>query len=227
MPRYVLLTGLAGLLSCASAGAETSVGIVSDYRYRGLSLTGGQPSVHVAWAWDGDAGGYAGVVAAGTEIGEEPGVQLVSYTGRGWRLQNGRSIEAGVQYVAFSRHRNEDYAELYVGALSDRWSMRAYYQPEPLGDYGPAAYVEGNLSRPVGERILLFGHVGAGWRGGPLAPGTDRTYLDGRIGVGMEAAAFNFYVQYVAVAGRTGYLAGDVGPGADASGWVVGLSRSW
>ena len=46
MPRYVLLTGLAGLLSCASAGAETSVGIVSDYRYRGLSLTGGQNAAH-------------------------------------------------------------------------------------------------------------------------------------------------------------------------------------
>ena len=93
MPRFAPLTGL--LLSiaacaCADARAENSFGIVSDYRYRGLSLSDGEPGLQAGLVWDRDDGWYAGVFAATTRIGGRDGVQAISYLGRAWRLRSGR-----------------------------------------------------------------------------------------------------------------------------------------
>ena len=92
MSRYLLSTGLACMLAClcgevrAEVNGEVSLGIVSDYRYRGLSLSGGDPALQAGFAWDHEDGWYAGLFAAGTRIGGEHGLQAVSYLGAhgGW-----------------------------------------------------------------------------------------------------------------------------------------------
>ena len=230
MPRFAPLTGL--LLSiaacaCADARAENSFGIVSDYRYRGLSLSDGEPGLQAGLVWDRDDGWYAGVFAATTRIGGRDGVQAISYLGRAWRLCSGRSWEAGIQYVAFTSDHGEDYRELYLGLASDRWNARLHYEPLQLGDYGPAAYADFNANRPLGERFVLVGHVGAGWRSGDPAPYIDRVYYDARVGIGMSWGAANLSLQRVATIGRGGYLAGELDRDAGDGGWVLSISRTW
>ena len=228
MSRYLLLSGLACVLAClcGKARAEASLGIVSDYRYRGVSLSGGDPALQAGFAWDHDAGWYAGVFAAGTRIGGERGLQAVSYLGRAWRLESGHSWEAGLQYVALTHH-SDDYGELYLGLISDRWSARAYYQPEALGDHGPAAYAEVDASLPLGERWRLLGHLGAGWRGGELGPYVDRVHYDGRFGVGVALGAVHLHLQRVFTGRRGGYPAYGLDPDAADAGWVLGATWTW
>lgn len=229
MSRTRLPIVLACLWACAPAQlrAEASLGVVSDYRYRGVSLSDGHSALQAGLVWNRDDGWYAGVFAANTRIARADGWQLVSYLGRAWRLDSGRSWEAGVQFVAFTSHHDEDYREVYLGFASDRWSLRAYYQPKPFGDYGPAVYAEGNASLPLGGHWLLLGHMGAGWRGGELDAGVDRTYLDARIGTGVGLGAFSLYLQHVWMWRRSGYLADDLGPQAADPGWVLGVNRAW
>ena len=228
MSRSVLSTGLACVLACLcrSAHAEVSLGIVSDYRYRGLSLTDGHPALQGGFAWDHQRGWYAGVFASGTRIGNERGVQAVWYLGRAWRLESGRSWEAGIQSVAFTGARTDDYRELYVGMSSDRWSGRVYYQPEAFGGYGPAAYAEINTSHPLGERWALVGHLGAGWQGGALASYVDRMSYDARFGVGVAVGAVHLHLQRV-MTRRRGYLAYALDEDAGDAGWVLGATWTW
>lgn len=228
MSRYLLLPGLACVLACACADAraEISLGIVSDYRYRGLSLTDGNPAAQAGFAWDHDENWYAGVFAASTRIDGERGLQVVSYLGRGWRLDSGRSWEAGIQYVALTDQPG-DYGEVYLGLVSDRWSARVYYQPDAFGNQGAAAYAEFDASIPLGERWRLLGHLGAGWQGD--APGNyiDGVRYDGRLGVGVAVGAVHLHLQRVVAERRGGYPAYGLDSNAADAGWVLGATWTW
>ncbi len=226
MSRYLPPTVLACVLACfgADVRAEVSLGIVSDYRYRGVSLSDGDPALQAGAVLNRDDGWYAGLFAASTRIGDARGLHLVSYAGRAWRLDSGRSWEAGLQYVALTSP-DEDHGELYLGLVSDRWNARLYYQPEPFGD-GAAAYVEVNARYPLGERWSLLGHVGAAWRGDP-GPYADGTYYDGRFGVGVSLGAFDLHLQRVLTARSGGYLAYGLDADAGDAGWVLGATWTW
>ena len=232
MSRYLLLTGLACMLACLCGKVraevnfgEVNLGIVSDYRYRGLSLTDGDPALQAGFAWDHEDGWYAGLFAAGTRIGGEHGLQAVSYLGRAWRLDSGRSWEAGIQHVALTKHA-DDYSELYLGLISDRWSARVYYQPDAFGDHGPTAYTEFDASIGLGGRWRLLGHLGAGWRGDP-GPYVDRVRYDGRLGVGVALGAVHLHLQRVRTEGRGAYPAYRLDPDAADAGWVLGAAWTW
>lgn len=228
MSRHLLLTGLACALAClcGDVRAEVSLGVVSDYRYRGVSLSGGDPAMQAGFAWGHDDGWYAGLSAAGTRIGSERGLQVVSYLGRAWRLDSGRSWEAGIQHIALTRHP-DDYVEIYLGLISDRWSARAYYQPDAFGNQGSAAYAELDGSLPLDERWRLLGHLGARWRGGDLGPYVDRMQYDGRFGVGVALGAVHLHLQRVITERRGGYPAYGLDPDAADAGWVLGATWTW
>jgi uncharacterized protein (TIGR02001 family) len=230
VPRNFLFASLLlPAIACAplAARAEVTLGAVSDHRYRGVALGDGSPALQAGIVLDRDSGWYAGVFGSTTRIEGRRGLQVVSYAGHAWRLQDGRSWEAGIQYVAFTSHHDEDYRELYLGLASDRWNLRAHYQPEALGSYGPAAYLDLGASLPMGDRFVLLGHAGAGWRGGRLDPGVDRTYFDARLGIGLRLGAYSLYVQRVATWREGGYLSGHLPADADAAGWVLGITRAW
>ncbi len=222
---YLLLATAAG--TCGTAQAEVTLGVVSDYRYRGVSMTDGAPALQAGIVLDRASGWYAGAFGSTTRIENEGGLQVVSYAGRAWRRPSGRSWEAGIQHVAFTSHHGEDYRELYIGLVSDRWNARVHYQPEPFGDYGPAAYVDLNTSMPVGERWLLLAHAGAGWRGGELEAGVDRTYFDARAGLGLSLGAYQLSFQGVATRRNSGYLVEHLPADAGEAGWVLGIARAW
>lgn len=216
-----------GLLVCVSqaALAGSSVGWVSDYRYRGVSLTDGAPTLQGSLNWDGHHGAYAGVFASGTRIDGRDGAQIVSYLGKAWRRPDGSSWDLGLQFVALTSDHHDDYRELYVGYANDRWNARLHYQPSFLGDYGPATYAEFNRGWPIGDRAQVFAHVGWTWRGDAATEGPNR--FDARIGIGTMLGAYSLQVQRVQNHGRSGYLEDALPDRAYRSGWVLGISRSW
>ncbi|HEX2083506.1 MAG TPA: TorF family putative porin [Xanthomonadaceae bacterium] len=228
MSRTLLPIGLACVLACLHGGAraEVTLGVVSDYRYRGVSLTDGVPALQAGLAWDRDDGWYAGVFAANTRIGSERGLQTVSYLGHAWRLKSGRSWEAGVQYIALVGHRGGEYRELYLGLASDRWNVRLYHQPRLFGDAGPSAYAEANASLPLGGRWMVLGHVGAACRDDPGRYGDPFRY-DGRVGVGVAVGAVNLHLQRVLTRRGEGYSAYGLDPDAADAGWVFGATWTW
>ena len=189
--------------------AENSFGIVSDYRYRGLSLSDGEPGLQAGLVWDRDDGWYAGVFAATTRIGGRDGVQAISYLGRAWRLRSGRSWEAGIQYVAFTSDHGEDYRELYLGLASDRWNVRLHYEPLQARRLR-ARGLRGLQREPAAGRALRPGRP----RRRGLAqrrPGAVRRsrLLRRPRRHRHELGAANLSLQRVATVGRGGYLAGN------------------
>ena len=221
------------LLSCADACAQVSgsATLVSDYRFRGVSLSDGRPAAQLGVAWERDDGWYAGAFASSTRLYGRAGTQLLGYLGYARRLHGDLSWEAGAEYAAFSRYPGDNYPEFYLGLATDRLSGRLYYAPRYFSEDAAAFYAELNGNHALTERFHLLGHVGWLQRGGSSADAdqdAQRRRFDVRIGVGAVFGGFDLQLARVASDGSGGSYSGYPAYGdADDGAWVMSVSRGW
>lgn len=240
MLRGVIALWASLFASAVHAQVSGSVAVVSDYRYRGVSLSDHQPALQLSIAYDHADGWYAGAFASSVQRaqgadGADGAAHLVSYLGYARRLRNGLSWEAGAEYAALVGASRYDYPEVYIGLASDHLSGRLYVA-RYSGAASPAVYAEFNGAHPLSEHTRLLGHLGWLYRsdsGGadpdpqrPLDP--QRLRFDLRAGLGITLSGFDLQMAWVLTEGDSaGYSIFPTAPNAGRSGWVLGLSRAW
>ena len=176
------LAGLAFILSAFAGGAQaqtgTTLGLVSEYSLRGLSLSAGRPAPQLRIDHDADTGWYWGAAASRVRLRASPATALaIGYAGYARRLPSGWSWDAGVKRAVFLRDAGNSYVEVYAGVSADRAGARLSLSPAYYGA-GRSAYLELNGYHPLGERWRLSGHVGLlHWLGGYGAAARTRTDL--------------------------------------------------
>jgi uncharacterized protein (TIGR02001 family) len=137
--------------------------LLSDFRFRGVSRSGGDPAAQGQLTLSAPSGFYAG--ARGTAaLDEVPGlgnVQLDLYAGYGADLGSGTSLDAGLLYYWFPDGNGATgHFEPYVSLSHMLGPMEA-----TLG----AKYAPGQDATGGEDRLYLFGEVEAGI---PLTPVT-------------------------------------------------------
>lgn len=143
--------------------------VVSDYRYRGVSLSDRQAAAQAAIAYDHVSGWYAGGFGSSTRIGsahEEIGFQMLVYGGYASRLSSRSSWEAGVLRYAYpeSREAREyDFTEVYAGLASGGFSGRVFHSPDYLGFRQRSWYLQGAYVRSVSDAVSLYAQGGVLW----------------------------------------------------------------
>lgn len=176
-----------------SGGAE----LVSDYRFRGVSLSGGdfalQPTVTVSH----ESGFYVG--AWGSNLEDTPAygkTEIDLYGGYSTEIAPGTEIDVGLTY---------------------------YWYPGGEKAAGPADYFEviGKLSHTLGP-VEATGTVGYSWDQAALGS-DDNLYL----GLGLAAGIPNTPVTLSAQAGYTDGALGALAPGGNYWDWSVGASASF
>src|SRR5476649_1653903 len=81
-------------LSAGGGNAQTSVSVslLSDYRYRGETLSDGQPAPQINVNLDSDSGWYGCALASGNiHLGDHQMAQLLAYAGYAQRMASGWS----------------------------------------------------------------------------------------------------------------------------------------
>ena len=162
-PACRALCATAALLLPGAAPAQLSgsVTIDSDYRFRGVSLSGSKPSIRLAANYDGPSGWYAGAAATQARVaGSDPYAQVLGYGGYVKPIAPGRSIEFGAHYSHFIHKRPYDFGEAYAGLLSENWALRLNYSPDYFGRHVQTFYLDASGHWRLGERARLFGHAG-------------------------------------------------------------------
>ncbi|HEY5782248.1 MAG TPA: TorF family putative porin [Lysobacter sp.] len=226
------------LLCAGTACAQVSarVAVVSDYRYRGVSLSDDRPAVQASIGYDDADGWYAGIFASSVRIGPDydAQAQLLPYAGYARRLRSGLSWDAGVQYAVFTGNADYDYPEFHIGLTSTHLSARLYYAPDYFGVSAPVLYGEIDAAYPVSSKVRLLGHAGWLHRGsaGYLDEYVERHRFDARIGIGVASSGFDLQLVWVFTDGQSGRypvyaVCEDCTDRIDSSGWVLSLSRSW
>jgi len=135
--------------------------VVSDYRYRGVSLSGQRPAVQVFLNLDHASGAYAGASLARVRLRyPTTHVQATAYAGFARRLGAGASVDAGISATAFDGAARYNYRELYAGLGVERASARISVSPHYFGVGGRTGYVEMNGSVALSDALDLVGHAG-------------------------------------------------------------------
>jgi uncharacterized protein (TIGR02001 family) len=238
----------------AQAQVSGSVGVVSDYRYRGYSLSDGDPALQASLSYDWASGAYAGVFASSTQYAGNSGVQAIPYVGYARRDAQGRSWDVGLRYTHFTADSQADYAEAHVGLALRRAALRLHYAPDYFGQVSNW-YFEVDGSLPLGERVRWLWHAGVsrsgdssgdaneptyvppsyssgGYRAqhaayAPDPAHEDRTHVDVRTGFALTTRVCDVQLTWQHVDGNdTGAYAAPFDP-RDRAGWVLGCVHRW
>jgi uncharacterized protein (TIGR02001 family) len=193
---------------------SANVALTTDYRFRGVSLSNGDPAIQGGFDIAHESGFYIGTWASSLDAGAAYGdMELDLYGGWSGDITDGVSLDVGALYYAYP---SED-----VGANVNYWELLASvgfalgpvdttvgvgYSPEQdsLGsDDNLYLYTDLGFGIP-GTPVSLSGHIG--YTDGALAPpllaGTaDETGIDWSIGASAAIEQFEFSVAYMGVEG--------------------------
>jgi uncharacterized protein (TIGR02001 family) len=198
------------LCLAAPARAQITAGasLESDYRFRGISLSGERPVLTLSLGYDHASGLYVGGSAV-LEDTPHDGVQLLgqaAYLGYATPKGLGPSWDVGVSHQTFTQYPRAEYAgaqytlrytEAYVGVITDHISAHLYYSPSYLRPGASTVYADLSGAVRPAQQWRLFGHVGALTplnQFGGQAPRRER--YDLRVGVARQFAGGELHLAW-------------------------------
>lgn len=221
--RALALTAALGLAvlapGAAQAQASAALGVASDYRIRGISLTDGRGVATLAANYDHPTGAYAGA----SLVAHDPagrGARLLgyqAYAGVAGRLAGGAVWDLGVSRVDmrpyFDRGYRVEYTQAYAGLSQGGLSGRVSLAPDYPRRRGATAYAELNAVARPADGWRLTGHAGAlaALSGG--GSNDRRTRYDVAVGVVRDLGRAEASLSWIAVSPRPDPHTTWTGPG--------------
>ena len=156
------------LLASPSANAETSseFEIKTDDRFRGRSLSNGDPVIDADINVDMASGIYAGASATFILSGQiQPVFQGVDgFAGFVTRIDDDVTLDLGVAGYIFTKNysgnADDRYAEIYAGISSGEFAAYVHYTPNYFDKSIPVIYSEINFTRKIGSNYAVKAHAG-------------------------------------------------------------------
>jgi uncharacterized protein (TIGR02001 family) len=199
--RHAVAVWFAFVAANVSAQVSGSLTLVSDYRFRGVSLSHNRPAAQLGAVYDDARGWYAGAFASTVQFAYPSSreLQTIAFVGYVWRFPSGLSSEVGADYSAFTGAGGYSYPEAYWGIAYENLSGRLYYAPRYFVHDSDAIYGEVNGVQPLLDRVRLLAHAGVLRNSSENAyTGRDVHYvLDARIGVGVDFDRFSVQLNWV------------------------------
>ncbi len=174
-----------------------NIGLASNYHYRGLTLSGNQPTAQTTIELSHRSGLYA--AAFGAKIAETAGAKFESDLTLGWSGDVGPvKLDAGVTGYHYPGGSGLDYFELGIGATRAigpvEVSVAANYAPTQSNLGGDNFYMGLGADFSLGHSPFSL----TGWVGretGAFAS-FGRAKLDWAAGVGLDLGPFNMSVAW-------------------------------
>ncbi|HTQ01666.1 MAG TPA: TorF family putative porin, partial [Casimicrobiaceae bacterium] len=186
----------------AAAQVSGSLSVVSNYRYRGVTLSHNDPAAQATLVYDDPQGWYAGAFASSARIGNPASNQAqgIFFAGYAWTASFGASFEAGAVYTGFTGPSSYAYPEVVVGATYDRISARLHYSPNYYGRGSGAVYGEVDGTLRLHDHVQAVAHVGVLWTDAQDYYGNSvDTVLDGRVGLVFDFTQLNVQLSWVGI----------------------------
>lgn len=156
---------LAAHAAPTAAQVTASAGIDSDYRFRGYSLSKGDPALTLNLGYDHASGVYLNGATAFSVDGSDPTV--IGYqanAGYAAEVGPGLSVDAGIVRSWYTRQsatgRDTHYTEAYLGVAGRGLSSRVYFSPDYLRPGTKTLYAEIEGMVGLAPEWHLAGHAG-------------------------------------------------------------------
>jgi uncharacterized protein (TIGR02001 family) len=149
------------LQSRADAQVGGNVTVVSEYSFRGVSLSDRHPALQASLEYDSRDNWYAGAFASPVALPDgRRRAQLLGYAGITNALSGEMSWDAGILRSSFIGAADANYTEGYVGVSAGKLAGRLYLSPDYYGAGSRTAYVELDGAYPLSSRLQFVGHAG-------------------------------------------------------------------
>jgi uncharacterized protein (TIGR02001 family) len=178
----------------ALAQASAAITITSDQRFRGRSISNGDPAITLNLSYDHASGFYLGAAAtAAIEDSEPKVINVQGNIGFVHRLAAGPSLDIGVVHSHYGQYssigREAHYTEFYAGVLDRRVAFYIHYSPDYIQPGVATVYAELNGVIEPGRDWRLTAHIGTLTRvAGPGPPGSSSFGYDWRIAASHQLA---------------------------------------
>jgi len=210
--KKLLAASLLAMSATAQAEFSATVLLATDYVFRGISNTDGDPAIQGSMDYEHDSGFYAGIWGSNVKFREnaasdttvdEATIEIDYYAGFAAEFDVGISWDLGVLYYTYPGAESDldyDYWEV-LGALGyaleettlePEAGIELYYSPDYFGGSGDATYAAAllNLSLPM-ELGAVFS-VGKQW----FKDDSDLNYTDWKIGLTRSLQGFDIELAY-------------------------------
>jgi uncharacterized protein (TIGR02001 family) len=201
--RGIVALWLALVAADVAAQVSGTASLVSNYRFRGISLSDNKPAAQLGITYDDAQNWYAGAFASTVKFANPSSLELqaVPFVGYAWRTASGVSWEVGGDYSLFTGSvQDHNYAEVYFGVASENVSGRLHYSNNYFGENAATIYGEVNGTYLLFDRVRLLAHVGIlHSTSGSLYYRGPNHLLDGRVGVGIDLDQLNVELSWVGI----------------------------
>jgi uncharacterized protein (TIGR02001 family) len=188
--------GLTFAAITANAEITGTIGAVSDYDFRGVSLSAKDPALQGSIDYAHDSGFYAGAWGSNIDYGDgvDGDIEVDLYAGYANQINDELGYDIGLVYYTYPGSDDiKDYPELYAG-LSYNWlEVKQWYTNDYSGTDLDAFYTEANGTFELPANFSLGVHLGYNY-GDAFE---DFEYLDYSIGVGYTLSHFDVGLKYV------------------------------
>jgi uncharacterized protein (TIGR02001 family) len=163
--KILVAMGLLTAAHVASAEVSGSIGLVSDYDYRGWTQTDNGPAIQGSIDYAHESGWYIGTWATNIDHFSDGGSRTATteidlYTGFSGETEGGLGWDVGLLYYMYPNASDLNFAEIYASlSYSIATVGVAYSDAFAHKDNDSAFYVYGDVSVPVGPVSLDF-HAG-------------------------------------------------------------------
>jgi uncharacterized protein (TIGR02001 family) len=189
---------LTALPSISYAQFSANIGLVSDYRYRGISQTRLKPAIQGGLDYGFAGGFYVGVWATNIkwikDFGSDGDVEIDLYGGWKGEIAKDLTLDVGVltyQYPSNELDPSADTTELYgaltYGPATLKYShavTNTFANPDSKNSF----YLDLSAGFDIGGGFTLTPHVGYQKIKGPFSD--EATYTDYSLGVSKDFAGF-------------------------------------
>jgi uncharacterized protein (TIGR02001 family) len=194
-----LAAGLALAATTAAAGEFSStVTAVSDYDFRGVSLSAKDPALQASLDWAHDSGFYLGAWASNIDYGSDVdgNIELDLIAGFSGEINDGLGYDLGIVWYTYPdssgselKSKIIDYPEIYAGLSWGPLEFKQWFTNDYGGSDMDASYSELNASfeLPAGVTLNLHG----GYNYGEYFHQTWENYFDYSVGLGYSVNHFD------------------------------------
>jgi uncharacterized protein (TIGR02001 family) len=193
--------GLAAVVLLASttiAQAEITgnVAVVSDYNWRGITQTSGDPALQGGIDYAHESGFYLGAWGSNVDFGDccDENIEVDLYAG--FRGGDAVTWDIGFIYYLYPGAEDIDYPEIYAGLGWEWLSGKIWYSNDFGNTDESAIYLEGNASYELPANFALQGHVGYSDGSAIEALTGEDSYFDWSVGVTYALGHFTLGLKY-------------------------------
>ena len=196
-----LVVGVALVLSGAATAGELSgtVTATTDYDFRGVTQSSGDPALQASIDWAADSGLYLGARARNVNFGpgDPADAEVDVYAGFAGGAEDGLGYDIGAVYYMYPGTSDYNYPEVWVGLSHGIFDAKIWYSWDGFATGESAFYYEGNASVPLPNDFGLSVHVG--YSDGDMWDKLEgfESYFDWSVGVSKSFGHFDLELKWV------------------------------